>query len=292
MAENSSELDRALLRLCCPLMILTAFFIGKPSLLSIPKWRSIAYSGYAKERYSPHSPIAMSELSFFMEKLAELPALYQQCNECLIHAKGETVVPHLPKLLNLITRVSRMHDGIRAWKQKWDDEHQDDQHETLPSATTATAQITPWTTIKFLDLNAALILAMYNSVLILLTSISKSLLEADQSNSFCLTSTEGENDIIEMQELPLLDVKASVQDICRSADFYLQSLQPSHAPADYYLFFPVHIARRASLQSGYSFEYFWLDKVTEMMKSKFSMGIWANMDLGDRFSGLHDGLFD
>jgi len=286
MNENGNELDRALLELCRPLLILGAFFTQRPSVMNEPEW---------KVNTQPHTSNGnpnSSDLSFLMGILAELPALFVLCNECIRRTNMDSSsIPHT--IVNVVwARVRQVQQKLQIWKEKWSDEHQNEVGQTLPINKIYSVPIMAWTTVfHFNNVEIAIVFTMFHSAVILLTSIPTSLLHVGLLGAPSTISSVSDRHVGSEYQSQLPNVETSVQSVCRSVEYYLQYLQPSQAPADFYLFFPMHIARRASIQLGYSSELGWLDDAFRMMNSKFPMGVWANMDFGTCFNGFGEGLF-
>lgn len=224
---------------------------------------------------------------------AELPALYQQCDNCVQFAKERPSHPNPTRVTMLYRSTRKLHQELQAWKQKWDLMRQDVPREVsllmdlkgaYPSALTVNTQID--------NVETAIILSMYDSAIILLANIPTALLRSGfQEMPSCSPSTLDSYISSGAKQCQSLDVQGSVISICFNTEYLLRFLQAEQAPADFYLFFPLHVAHRAATQLEYCSEMAWLSNVLEKTKNKYPMGVWANMDCEDRFNGLGDGMF-
>lgn len=288
MTEYGTILDHVLLETCRPLMILAAFFTQRPSLMGEPKWRAITQTQETDGSPSLfQSPAAVSDISFLMDILAELPALFIQCNKCIRLAKTKQPNTHVSIIWS---RAKQLQRKLQSWKTIWDDNHQNEVYEALPNTAIDSTQTVAWTTVyTFSCVELANTFTMYHTVVILLTGIPISLRTAglEPPCSICTTSDHSSANLSQS----LIDIEISVQKISRSIEYYLQFVQPSQAPADFYLFFPLHVARRAATQLGLPSQLAWLADAFETARSRYPMGLWANMDFADHFSGLQEGLF-
>ena len=293
ITEKSTALDRLLVDSCRPLMILAAFFTQRPSLMGKPEWKVTTPPSLISNAI-PHvfqTSIAVSDVSFLMGILAELPAIFLQCDECIRLAKRMKHSPHT-QVSMIWYRVEQLEREVRVWKDKWIDNNPKEVCITSPATMIGSTQDIAGTKVfQFGSVELATTFTMYHTVLILLRSIPISLLKAGLELSFSASTTTSDYDgMLNLSQL-ISDVRISVRSICRSMQYYIHFLRPSQAPVDFYLFFPMHVARRASTQLGYSPELAWLIDAFEVMRSSYPMGVWAHMDFANRFSGLHEGLF-
>ena len=286
MTENSTILDHVLLESCRPLLILGAFFTQRPSLMSKPEWKVMQPRGSDEKTHFSQASSAASYMSYLIEILAKLPALFLQCNECIGYSKTE---PSSHTYVSTLWNTAKqLQEELQNWKEKWDNDHRNEIYLVLPSTAVNSNHIMAWNTIlQYSSVELAITVTMYHTVIILVTSIPQSLLKIASFPSSS-TFTISDNPIIIH---PLPNIPNSIHIICRTIEYFLHLLQPSQAPADYYLFFPMHVARRASVQMGFSLELAWLTDAFEMMRLRFPMDVWASMDFKDQFSGLEEGLF-
>ena len=279
-------LDRSLLDACRPVMILAAFFTQKPSLMHKPEWQGL--------RVSNQTSNAESDLCFLMSILAELPDIYIQCEDysALVH-NASSPFPSAPVTL-LWTKLKDLERGLQCWKQNWENLHGHSAYsgefpifEMSDSDSTIAVSFTyPSTKVEL-----AITFAMYHGVVILLTNPQELLLQActAEGNASALTNMKSFPRISHQQYHS--DLKTSMLSIYRTSQYLLQSSSPPLALADFYIFFPIHVAWRAANQLGLPTEAALLSDSYGLMKSRFPTGVWANMDFGDRFCGLQEGLF-
>ena len=287
MTEKSTILDRVLLESCRPLMILAAFFTQRPSLMGKPEWKlTTEPQDYDGSRNLFQTFLAQSDSSFLMGILAELPALYLQCNTCIELAKrNKSPDAHVSVIWS---RMQQLQQELQGWKEKWNNYYSNKVRESKP--TKVVDPIMAWTTVfHFSSVELANIFIMYHAVVILLTNIPMSLLKAGLGLNLSF-STTWDGHVMGLSQ-SLSDAETSARSICRSVEYYIQLLEPLQAPPDFYLFFPVHVARRTLFQLGHSSELTWLADAFEKMKLRFPMGLWANKDFDNRFSGFQEGLF-
>lgn len=260
-----------------------------------PEWKAIAQplgSGgalFENQRSNPASDLV--SLAGF---LAELPALYIECEECIELVKWSPSLPPLARIEEIWSNVRQLQQELQAWKENWDDLY--GQSEICKNLRTcmmlSLTDTMDWTTISPLKrVDLAITFAMYHSVLILLTSIPLRLLQSSTLGH--ITSVPDGSDIQGhcIYQRQLSNVNTSILGIYGSARYLLQSLVPSQAPADLFLFFPIHVARRASIQLGLSAELALMSDAFQTMRLKYQMGVWAEKDTDDRFSGFQEGLF-
>ncbi|KAL8823445.1 MAG: hypothetical protein Q9191_005850 [Dirinaria sp. TL-2023a] len=283
--ETSTELGSAMLATCRPLLIIGSFFTQTPSVMRQPEWKANAPPQAPDENaiLSASAP----DIDLLMGVLAEIPQLFSDGNELTRLSDEERSPALFARVSNLWARKKSMQQNLETWHSKWYTAHQEQISETVPTTRLNTTHATPWTTVySFYNPTLAILFSLYHSIILLLNSIPLSLLKAglpDPSPSTPWNLSDGES--------PLSATQTSIHSISRSIEYYLQSLAPSQAPVDYYLFFPIHVARRACVQQGYPAELAWLDEAYAAMKARYTQGVWAKMDFADRFSGLQEGLF-
>ena len=274
-----------------PLLIHSAFFMRRPSIMGRPEWKASSqlpdFEGRTDQVRGPMVIPYHPDMDFLMDVLAVIPALYVQYEECLRLA-GTGRLQSLSEGVNAFqAATAQQQERLHIWKENWDEIHEHDMCEIKPTITKDFAPASLWqTAFRFKSDEMAARFTMFHTTVILLNNIPAALLDAGLLQQ--PTSSEPGPDLWR----PLLpETKTSVHNICRSIEHYLQFLRPSQAPADFYLYFPMHIARRACRQSGYPSELAWLEKAFELMKSRFPMGMYVNMNFPDNFSGLRPSLF-
>ena len=229
----------------------------------------------------------ISDLDPVLSTLAELPALFQKGNE-LIRLVEAGSSPSYKEVFVIWTKVKAIKQGLHIWKENWSENHASEVYEALPITQAKSESTVFWINdLYFSRAELAIAFTFYHSAIILVNSISISLYHVglfDLPYSICGTSA---SDLDSIRR----SVRTSVHSICRSIEYYLQFLQPIEAPVDYYMFFPMHVAKRATVQESLSAECKWLEDAFEAMKAKFRLGVWANMTMGNRFSGFEEGLF-
>ena len=290
--EGKHSFEYAMLKSCQPVMILGAFFTQKPSIMGDPAWRA------AMRDQGRHNTINMTEtrtspsLSFLMDILAELPQLFMHCDECTLSTRTESVKTSPQFVAALCSRVSHLRKTIADWKDEWDSEFRGKMYEILSTNEANSIQILGWITVfYFSSVDVAITFAMYHSVVILVNGIAAALFEAGLWIPFG-SECNGFKPCAEFSsEMVLASIRSSIRSICRTVEYNLHTTQSAREHADFYLFFPIHVARRASIQFRQSPETTWLTKAFEIMRLSYPMGIWANMDFGDRFNGLGEGMF-
>ena len=293
--ENSSALDRAILEMCCPVMVLAAFFTQKPSIMRKSEWKATIQTYHSDEL--PHSIQASNtkiDLAFLIGILAKLPLLFLQCEECIRLREAKSQFPPSASAHLIWNQTRQLQQELQSWKQNWDKRcHQNKRCNKIPSS----VMLDLTTTMDSIDAyafdtnNSAITLAMYHSVVILLISIPTSLLQAGLLGRACKVSITSDTWTNNQSQPQLSDVKASVFAIHRATQHVLRSPQKTLALADFYVFFPIHIARRASIQLGLSSELAQMSELSDKMRLKYPMGVWANMNFDNRFTGLEEGLF-
>ena len=285
MSDNGTDLDRALLEWCRPVMIVGAFFTQRPSIMGQPEWTAALTSQQRRE-------LGLAfDMFILMNVLAELPALFVQCDEYFSLTKTKSSVSAPVQTTLTWNKVSRLQQQLLDWNNAWYDNNKI-RHSKM-SLNRPSKNHTPlWTTVFYFDsAEAAIQFSMYHSAMILLTSIPISLIQANLLGPKVSVPNNSASYTSSYSQALFSDVLLSIHCICRSIEYYLQDLEPPQAPQDFYLFFPVHVARRASTQHGYSSELAYLAEAFELMTSKFSKGVWANTDFGDRFDGSKEGMF-
>lgn len=295
-AKDRNPLDQALLDLCRPLMILVSFFTQKPSLMSEPRWRQVVKQSQGPEHGACwfQGSVAGVDLSFLMGVLAELPALFLRCDDCVRIATTKSFPPPPADVSMIWSRVRQLQQDLQAWEASPNYDGREEVLGNMPlqEVDPTLANDVGWTSVfSFKDMEHATTFNMYHTAIILLTSIPLSLLEA---GLFDLHPSDFSvrNDNLGSAFQPLsFKVKTSVHSICRSIEYYIGVQEPVRPPADYYMFFPIHTARRASLRMALSPELAFLTDASKRMRSRYPRGVWANMNLDNRFSGYQEGLF-
>ena len=288
LTANSNDVDCALIQTCRPLLIIGSFFTQKPSSMGKPEWKVSPYPQIQDGTPSSYQSLSMiSDLDPVLSTLAGLPALFQKCNE-LIRLVEAGSSPSYKRSFVIWTKVKAFKHELQTWKENWSENHRSELHEASP-ITQVKPEYTVFCTngLYFSRVELAIAFTFYHSAIILVNSIPISLYDVglfDLSYPICGTSASDLNSIRR-------SVRTSVHSICRTIEYYLQFVQPIDAPVDYYMFFPMHIAKRATVQESLSAEFGWLEDAFEAMKAKFHLGVWANMTMGNRFSGFEEGLF-
>ena len=294
-AEDRTPLDQALLDLCRPLMILVSFFTQKPSLMSEPGWQIVKQSqGPDQGACWFQGSVAGFELSFLMGILAELPALFLRCDDCVRIATTKCCPPSPADVSTIWSRVRQLQQDLQAWEASSNYDGQEKVIGSLPlqEVDLTLANDVGWTTVfSFKDMEHATTFNMYHTAIILLTSIPISLLEAGLFDPHPSDFSIWNHNLGNASQSLSSKVKTSVHSICRSIEYYICVQEPMRPPADYYIFFPIHVARRASLRMALSPELSFLNDASKRMRLRYPTGVWANMDLDNRFSGYQEGLF-
>lgn len=284
-AAEMTHHDQIILEWCRPLMILAAFFTRKPSLMNEPVFRKTVH---------PYESGGALDLSFLMSVLAELPAIFLQCDACVGATTKKPFVSQSTDVMMIWAKVRELQEGLRAWKDAWNEDVDSKMWEVMPfsGVDSIKANDMSWTTVfHFSNTPAALAHTMYHSTVILLTSIPLSLLSAGLFDNGASLLAEEDCKASDMNEALLLEARTSIQSIYRSTEYYLHHLQPGQAPADFYLFFPLNVARRASIKLAYQSELAYLEEAFESMKKKFPKGMWVLNSILNRFNGHEEGLF-
>lgn len=284
-AAEMTHRDQIILEWCRPLMILGAFFTRRPSLMNEPVFKKTVHlceSGGALD------------LSFLMSVLAELPAVFLQCDACVGATTKKPFVSQSTDVTLIWAKVRELQESLRAWKDVWNEDVDPKLWEVMPisGVDSIKANDVTWTTVfHFSKTAAAIAHNMYHSTVILLTSIPLSLLSAGLFDNRPSLLAEEHCKASDMNEALLLEARTSIRSIYRSTEYYLHHLQPGQAPADFYLFFPLHVARRASIKLAYPSELAFLTEAFENMKKKFPKGMWVTNSTVNRFNGYEEGLF-
>lgn len=255
-----------------------------------PEWEATSYSSVQGKSNSSPTSLGFPNLDVLLKMLADLSTFFHECIRVV--RLGEASPPPLADITELWARVRQLQKESRTWREHWDQNYQNGVSATLPITRVKSTHITAWTTsLCFNSVDLAIKFTWYNAVKILLNSIPIYLHKHSIVDASCPTVRTSDFKISDRTPSFASDTKKSIRSICRSIEYYLHSLDPSEAPPDYYLFFPIHVARRASIQLSFFPELHWLDDASEAMKLKYIKGVWANMDFGDQFSGLREGLF-
>ena len=266
-------------------MILAAFFTRRPSLMNEPVF---------KQTIHPYDSGGALDLSFLMSVLAELPAVFLQCDACVGAATKKLFVSQSIDVTMIWAKVRDLQEGLRAWKDAWNQDVDPKLWEVIPFSgiDSTKAKYVTWTTVfHFSNTAAAIAHTMYHTSVILLTSVPLSLLSAGLFDNRPSLLAEEDYKASDMTEALLLETRTSIQSIYRSTEYYLHHLQPGQTPADFYLFFPIHVARRASIKLAFPSELVYMTEAFESMKKKFPKGMWVNNSCVNRFNGNEEGLF-
>ena len=293
--QGPSTVDTALVDFCRPFMVLAAFFTQKPSIMSEPSWRNLTpQQSLNKNMLAIQYPATYPGVSFFMGILADLPALYLQCDQCIRIVKVEPFGPSPADVATIWTKARRLRFKLQKWKSNWSRDENNKAYESSLHRHVKLSK-TDWLSqnpVKGSDIfETMLTLAYFYCTVILLTSIPLSLLQAGLRNTEFCPQSALECDYTASSRTALSDIEKSIQGILRGSTHYLELPHPAQPPADFYLLFPLRIARRASIQFFKSSELVELDAAIAGMQSIHPKGIWAKMDFGGRFSGHHAGLF-
>ena len=287
--ENSSILDRALLEVYRPIMVLGAFFTGTPSLMSKPGWGPTTLHQDSIARPDLFSVSnAESDLHCLLWVLAQLPILFMERDKCL--RQVETDDSLLQFEADLWTEIAQLMQSLQAWRCGWASEHENQEHTVITTSKADGGGKIPWETgFEFENVSIASAFVMYHAVLILLASVPLSLLKA----GLCPPSQSFNNvGGISFDESQLLTaIQTSAISVCRSLGQTLQSLQSSQHQRDVYVFFPIHVVRRIFIHTARTSELEWLDEISEAMLSRTSLRMWATVEISDEFVGFHRGLF-
>ena len=290
--ERDFSFEHAMVKSCRPVMILGAFFTRKPSLMGDPAWKAMMRDQGCHDTLNVTERWTSPSLSFLLDTLAKLPQLFTYCDECTLSSRREPAKTSPQFIAALCSRVGHLQKIMRDWKDQWDFNLHDNMYEVLSTNEPERLRISDWKTVfYFSSVDVAITFGMYHSVVILVNSIAAVLIQA----GFWISS-RSEYDIIKPRveissQIVLASIRSSIQNICRTIEYHLHTTHLSQEHADYYLFFPIHVARRASIQLRQSVEATWLTEALEAMRLRYPMGIWAGMDFGDRFNGIGEGMF-
>ncbi|KAL8793730.1 MAG: hypothetical protein Q9195_003671 [Heterodermia aff. obscurata] len=197
--------------------------------------------------------------------------------------------------VNMIwSRVRQLQQDLQAWEASSNYRGQEKIIGNLPllEVDPTLANDVGWTTVfSFKDMEHAATFNIYHTAIILLTSIPISLLEAGLFDLHPSDFSVWNDNLGGASQSLSFKAETSVHSICRSIEYYICVQEPMRPPADYYIFFPIHVARRASFRMALSPELAFLDNAHRRLKLRYPTGVWANMDLENRFSGNQAGLF-
>lgn len=285
--ENSSKFDRALLESFRPIMILGALFTGKPSLMSSNEWCATTKTHEFMARPELfRTSIPSPDISFLLSVLAQLPGLLMERDRCLRLAKTEQSARTYGNIL--CVRFAQLWRELKTWKEMWDLNHQKSVYKIVPSSGTCSISIRSWTyAFSFADIKVAEAFVIYQVVVILLAGISLQLCEPGLSLSY---PTLGGFDSLSECSL-ISDIEMSAMNICRSVESHFQLYQTSQGQPDFYLLFPMHVARQAFNNLGWLFELAWLSGLFDMVLPKITMGLWTDLDISDKVVGTYIGQF-
>lgn len=294
--ERNRLLDRALANTCRPVLILAAFFTGKPSIMGQRGWKARTQ---CEELDEVRSGDAVKDMAFLMDLLAELPAIFRDCDECIACTEpGLFLSPPPPALVDLTSlwdRITHLQHELRAWKAVWDLTHQNDVMETITAAgveSVDSALATPWpTALQFSSIELANTFTMSHAVSILLHSCPTALLAANVLPPPPYPSCTPPSPSTHPYSSPFDLTTSSIHSIGATIAYYLSLSSPQPTQVDYHLFFPLHVARRAAARLGEGEQVAWLGSAEGVMRERYSMGLWANMDFEDRFGGGGEGMF-
>ena len=276
--KEQCRLHRALVEVCRPFMILASFFTQTPSVMSQPEWKMTPLNEASGEDRSSCSG-AVSDLDFLLEIFADLPVLFRQTEECMQYAQSTDTSPSFAKISIIYNRVRHLKQELQNVRERLYGGQCGNISATLSTITTPSVETMPWVKAYcFNSVEHAITFTMYHTAIILANTVPILLLHAallGRQYTMYVASNGDQN--VSVQGL-CTETKASIHNICRSIDYYLQFLHPSDAPADYYLLFPIYVARQASIKQSYSVEAAWLKHAMKAMKSKYSMGMCANID--------------
>lgn len=253
-------------------------------------WRVKAKAyNHASEPVSIQEPGVLSDASFLMDVLAQLPALFTHSNQCIQQAFIASSPAVSARVCAIWANIEQLRQHLRAWKVDWDYRTRS---QIISSPPFDASHVSPSKlVIHFRDIKVATTFSLYHSVHLLLNSIVAPLIQASLvSQSFQGPYSSGCLDGSLDQQI-LADDRRSIYSICSSIDCFLQQQLSLQTLPDYYLFFPLHVAKRAAVRQDLTTDIEYLKIKYDSMISKYPMGVWANMDFGNRFNGRGDGLF-
>lgn len=288
--EKGSEVDRALQDWCRPVMILGAFFTQKPSIMAEPSWRAETKAcTYVSETVPIQEPGVESDTYFVMDVLAQLPTLFIHSNQGIEQAFIASSPADSACACTIWANTEQLRQDLEAWKASWDNRT----HREIPSSTLFDSSHISASNfvIPFRDMKLAITFSLYLSTRLLLNSVIASLHQAGlvSPSHQGLNTSECPSGSLDQQILS--DDRRSIYAICSCVDCFLEQQQSLRTLPDYYLFFPLHVAKRAAVRQDLTADVEYLNIKYESMISKYPMGVWANMDFGDRFNGYGAGLF-
>ena len=288
-AGNSSILDRALLEVSRPVMVLGALFTGRPFLMSKSGWQSTSLSQDTLARPDLFLvTMAESDLSVLIGNLAQLPIIFMDRVACI--RQKETNNSSCGSENELWTEVDQFLQSLHAWRTSWGNEDRNKIKAVIPVTEADGTHPVPWrTTFQFKDVKTATAFVLYHATMILLTSVPLSLLQAGLHPPFQTIDECGDLGFDAGQLIN--DIEKSAVSICQSLGHVLQLLRSSQHQRGLYVFFSIHVVRRTFIHMGWSSELTWLDAIHRVMLSTTSLRMWANVEMSDKFIGFHRGLF-
>lgn len=202
-----------------------------------------------------------------VDHLADCPGLFVEKDRIVAESSGS--VDQTSDFVNLFGKVTDLLDSLQQWIEQWEVENPDSCYEMPAPASTPLISILgdgksyaqAWSTVlEYKTLYHANTIIMYHGTIILLLNLARSIMEM---SAF---STLSAYHPVDFEKLHTAGI-----DICRSADYHLQSMR--QGAGSFFLLYPLRMAYASVGQVEPSIG-LWIQDVLQQIQDGKS-GRWA-----------------
>jgi hypothetical protein len=276
---KSDPVDRALLELTRPMMIVAALVARRPSLMANSKWSATTISMLN----GTHPTFPDSALAYLWDTLAKIPALYHQRDTYAPwQSTGSPIKPisclaSLAAVRALLSRSTQLRDEISSQRCQWKASYPDADFFSVPCTAIPSTQPYPDMVVThFTSPQAANVFTLYNAVLIL---IDQFIISTSQLLPACDIGAA-------LEKCASEQIAAATTDIVQSIDYHLLSIEAqassiasASAQSNFCLLLPMRIAYQVLSKSELALDIrkkLWLEDVFTFIKS--GAGPWMAND--------------
>jgi hypothetical protein len=277
LSMKSSPVDRALLEVTRPMMIVAALLARRPSLMASPEWSAASLTTPNEDSQSFPS-LALPSL---WDALAQIPALYHERDTILslqlTKPSNKTTGSLFPlaKVRALLSRSLKLRDDMIFQRYQLKASHPDSDFASIPLTAIPSTQQHPCMVVThFSSLQAANTFTLYNALIILIGQFIMSvylLLPASDVDIALKKSISEQISTATMAILKSVDYHMLFTEVCST------SISGTSGKSNFCLLLPIQIAQRVLSQSQSPSDItkkLWLEDVLHCIKSR--AGPWMS----------------
>jgi hypothetical protein len=260
LSIESDPVDRALLEVTRPMMIVAALIARRPSLMASSGWNAVSLSMLDND-----------PLAYIWDALAQIPELYYE-QDALVPWRPTHEQSSLTAIRSLLSRSLRFRDDMIFQRYQWKNSNPDSDFPGSPRMVVPSSQEYLCTVVThFPSLEAANAFTLYNALVIM---INQFIISTNLLLPAC-------NVDVTLQKSASEQIAAATMNIVKSIDYHLLitkvSVVGTPSQSNFCLLLPMRIAHRVLSQSkspSNKSKKLWIKDVLDFIKTK--AGSWMS----------------